>query len=70
MADGAALIAMPIGAGRRSMLRGKLSEMAKGLRCTYMQCYARTLRSVNNRLDYLLRVIESTFNDIKVAQLR
>ena len=34
------------------------------------QCYARTLRIVNNRLDYLLGVIESTFNDIKVAQLR
>ena len=33
-------------------------------------CYARTLRIVNNRLDYLLGVIESTFNDIKVAQLR
>ena len=34
------------------------------------KCYAQTLHIVNTHLEYLLGVIESTFNDIKVAQLR
>ena len=41
-----------------------------GNHCNMLVCYARTLRIVNNLLDYLLGVIESTFNNIKVAQLR